>query len=251
MPHPGLASDGTPGRALTLLERDEPLTALAQALELARHGGRLVGLTGEAGIGKSSLLEVFARRERATEFLWGGCDALQTPSPLGPLIDIAGALGGETAERLRASAPRHEVFAAFVDDLARRTHPAVVIVEDVHWADEATLDFLRYAGRRIDRMRALLIVTWRDDEVDLDQAIHRVLGAWRLDAMLRIQLQPLSVDAVRQLAAGAADARALHAVTGGNPFFVTEVLGAGHASVPETVRDAVLARRAGLGADAR
>lgn len=238
--------------AAALLERDEPLAALSRALELASDHGRLVAVCGEAGIGKSSLLEEFARRERANaEFLWGGCDALKTPSPLGPLIDIAAALGGQTAEGLLKSMPRHALFAAFVDDLARRRRPTVVVFEDVHWADEATLDLLKYAGRRIDRTHALLVITWRDDEVDLDHPIQRIIGDWRPDSTLRLRLRPLSVDAVAQLAAGSRDALDLHAVTGGNPFFVTEVLGAGNESVPVTVRDAVLARRARLGADAR
>ena len=187
----------SPVRPVSLLERDEPLAALSRALELARSRGRLVALSGEAGIGKTSLLETFASLEEPrAEFFWGGCDALKTPTPLGPLVDIAADLGGETAERLGASASRHELFAAFVADLARRPRPAVAIFEDVHWADEATLDLLKYVGRRIDRTRALLVITWRDDEVDLDHAIHRVLGDWRHDTTLRIQLRPLSLDAV-------------------------------------------------------
>ena len=251
MPH----LDMTPGRSLarpvSLLERDEPLAALSRALELARRRGRLVAISGEAGIGKTSLLETFASREQpGTEFLWGGCDALKTPTPLGPLVDIAANLG-ETAERLGASVPRHELFAAVVGDLARRTRPAVVIVEDVHWADDATLDLLKYVGRRIDRTRALLVITWRDDEVDPYHAIHRLLGDWRRDTTLRLQLRPLSVDAVRQLAAGSRDPQALHTITGGNPFFVTELLDARDESLPVSVREAVMARRAGLDADAR
>jgi DNA-binding CsgD family transcriptional regulator/tetratricopeptide (TPR) repeat protein len=164
---------------------------------------------------------------------------------------MATALGGRTADGLRASVSRHELFAAFVDDLASRRRPAVVIFEDVHWADGATLDLLLYVGRRIARARALLIVTWRDDEVDLDHPMRRVLGEWPPDATIRLQLQPLSVAAVDQLAAGSRDAHDLHRLTGGNPFFVTEALKAGGESVPMTVRDAVLARRANLGEEAR
>jgi DNA-binding CsgD family transcriptional regulator/tetratricopeptide (TPR) repeat protein len=251
MSHPEITTCEFP-RSLTLLERDEPLAALKQALELTRHHGSLVAISGEAGIGKSSLLEAFARNEReCAEFLWGTCDALKTPSPLGPLMDIAAALGSNTAQHLRASVPRHELFATVVDDLARRTHPVVVIFEDVHWADEATLDLLQYVGRRIDRTAAVLVVTWRDDQVDLDHAIHRVLGSWRQDNTLRIQLEPFSIDAVRQLAGCSRDALALYNVTGGNPFFVTEALSARNETVPLTVREAMLARRAGLDADAR
>ena len=254
MPHSHITTEASPIRFPHLLERDEPLAALSHALELARERGRLVAISGEAGIGKSSLLEAFARRERANaDFLWGGCDALQTPPPLGPLVDMAAQLGGETARLLSSSVPRHDLFAAFVEDLARRTRPAVVIFEDVHWADEATLDLLKYVGRRIERTRALLVITWRDDEVDLDHAIHRMLGDWRHDTTLRLQLRSLSIDAVAQLAAGARDARALHVLTCGNPFFITEVLSAAadDDSVPITVRDAVLARRSSLGLDAR
>ena len=211
-----------------------------------------MAIRGEAGIGKSSLIEEFARRERSrADVFRGRCDALSTPSPLGPLIDIAADLAGQTAARLGDSSPRHTLFAAFVDDLARRERATIVVFEDVHWADEATLDLLKYLGRRTDRTRALIVVTWRDDEVDLDHPIHRVLGEWRLDTMLRIELQPLSLEAVTQLAAGSRDALTLHTVTGGNPFFVTEVLGAGNVSVPVTVREAVLARRASLDPEAR
>ena len=251
MSHPELTTCEFP-RSLVLLERDEPLAALKQALELTQHHGNLVAISGEAGIGKSSLLEAFARNEDGgAEFLWGRCDALKTPSPLGPLIDIAGSVGSNTTERLRASVPRHELFATVVDDLARRTHPIAVIFEDVHWADEATLDLLQYVGRRIDHTAAVMIITWRDDQVDLDHAIHRVLGSWRRDNTLHIQLQPLSIEAVRQLAGSSRDALALYNVTGGNPFFVTEALSATNEAVPLTVREAMLARRAGLDADAR
>src|SRR5262249_7516230 len=141
--------------ACTLLERDEALAALEQAFVEAGEQGRLVAVSGEAGIGKSALLEEFARRhQHNVDFLRGGCDALKTPSPLCPLFDMAAGLGQETTSYLRASVPRHELFATFLEDLAGRKRPVVVIFEDVHWADEATLDLLQYVGRRIDRTSA-------------------------------------------------------------------------------------------------
>lgn len=235
-----------------LLERDEPLRALAQALELASRRGRLVAISGEAGIGKSALLEEFARRHGSrADFIKGSCDALLTPSPLGPLADIAAEIGGETWACFRESRSRQQLFAAFVEDLSRRAGPTVVVVEDIHWADEATLDLLQYVGRRVDRTRALIAVTWRDDEVGLDHPIRRILGEWRHDATLRIELRPLSLAAVSELAGTSRDSRMLHALTGGNPFFVTEVLGTDEPPVPICVRDAVLARRASVPADAR
>ena len=238
---------------MTLLERDEPLSLLSRALDGAREGGRLVAICGEAGIGKSSLLQAFAERHQpAATFLWGGCEALGTPRPLGPLVDMAPQLGGASADLLARGAPRHEVFSAFVGDLA--DHPGVVsaIFEDVHWADEATLDLLKYVGRRIHRTRALLVVTWRDDEVSADHAIHRMLGEWPHRAVRRLHLRPLSVNAIRQLAGASRDADAVMAVTGGNPFFVTEVLGGEPGDhVPPSVQEAVLARRSGLDDEAK
>ena len=237
---------------MNLLEREEPLADLCRALQETRDRGRLIAVYGEAGIGKSSLLREFARRGAGVApFFWGRCDALKTPSPLGPLVDIATALRGVTARRLDAGAPRHELFAAIVDDLESNDRPPVIVIEDAHWADEATIDLLKYVGHRIDRTRALIIVTWRDDEVDLDHPIHRVLGDWRPETTLRIPLRPLSVEAVTTLVTGGRDATAVHAVTGGNPFFVTELLSARDTAVPITVRDAVLTRRAALSPDAR
>src|SRR3954470_4040439 len=145
MAPPDLMCGSSPARPMALLERDEPLATLARALTLSREHGKLAVISGEAGIGKSTLLEAFARSKAAdTEFFRGGCHALKTASPLGPLLDIAADLRGQTAQRLAEAAARHELFAAFVEDLTRRDCATVVIFEDVHWADEATLDLLTY-----------------------------------------------------------------------------------------------------------
>jgi hypothetical protein len=235
-----------------LLERDEPLAALARALAAARTIGQLVTVSGEAGIGKSSLLAAFAEREASNaRVFWGYCEALGTPRPLGPLLDIAAPLGGRTAAALVEGVPRHDVFAAFLADLARPATSIVAIFEDVHWADEATLDLLQYVGRRIGQTRAVVLVSYREDEVSADHPLHRVLGAWPHGAVHRIRLRPLSLAAVTQLTAGSRDARVVHDLTGGNPFFVTEVMNGAADAVPASVREAVLARRARLGAGAR
>jgi len=237
---------------MALVEREASLAVLERALGAARTIGQIVTVSGEAGIGKSSLLQTFAGRGAAgARVLWGYCEALGTPRPLGPLLDMAPALGGLTAEALAAGSPPHDVFAAFIGDLARRGPPIVAVFEDVHWADEATLDLLKYAGRRISQTRAVIVVSWRDDEVDADHSIHRVLGDWPHAAVHRIELQRLSIAAIEQLAAGTRDADAVHALTGGNPFFVTEVLSGAADTVPASVREAVLARRARLDAPAR
>ena len=239
-------------RPSTLLERDGALASLSDALAASRMQGQVAAVSGEAGVGKTSLLEALAAREgRSAPFLWGACEALATPRPLGPLLDMAADVGSEVEALLATGAPRHQVFAAFAASIARRTPPTVVVFEDVHWADEATLDLLRYLGRRIPRIRALIVVTWRDDEVGADHPLHRVLGELPAASTHRVRLEPLSLDAVTSMAGKRDDAGAVHALTNGNPFFVTEILRAGDCGVPASVRQAILARRIALPIEAR
>jgi DNA-binding CsgD family transcriptional regulator/tetratricopeptide (TPR) repeat protein len=229
---------------MELIERGAYLAALAEHLAAAAAGnGRLVLVGGEAGVGKTSLVRAFSEeRAGGARIVRGACDGLFTPQPLGPLYELADQLG------LTVDGPRHEVFAATLDAL--RPGPTVAILEDVHWADEATLDLLRFLGRRLDRTATLLIATYRDDELARHHPLRVVLGDVGGDR--RIALPPLSEDGVRTLAAGSdVDARELYRLTGGNPFFATEVLAAGSPGVPESVRDAVLARAARLGPEAR
>jgi DNA-binding CsgD family transcriptional regulator/tetratricopeptide (TPR) repeat protein len=129
----------------------------------------------------------------------------------------------------------------------------VVAVEDLHWADEATVDLLSFVGRRLGRMPALVLATYRDDEVGEDHPLRVMAGDLATQrATRRMRLPPLSAAAVRALAAPReVDAAELHRVTGGNPFYVTEMLAAGWPSVPPTVRDAVGARLARAAPGAR
>jgi len=228
-----------------LLERQAALDALASLREQAAAGpGRVALLGGEAGIGKTSLLREFAR-----DALWGACDPLFTPRPLGPLHDMAAGLGGAVSATLAREAGRVAIFNAVLDALGRDAH--CLVFEDVHWADEATLDLIAWLGRRIERTRTLLLASYRDDEIGASHPLRRVLGA--LPGAARLLLPRLSADAVRRLAgARAVEAPALHLVSGGNPFFVTELLAVDSTQgVPPTVRDAVLARIAPLPAAAR
>jgi DNA-binding CsgD family transcriptional regulator len=237
---------GEVGLAVDLLERASFLNALAEYAAEARNGdGRLVLVSGESGIGKTALLEAFQRRGKGTRWLWGACDGLLTPRPLGPLLDIGPQAGGELAELCRQEAPRDRLFAAFAAELSSPAF-AVAAIEDVHWADEATVDLLSFLGRRLGRMAALVLVTYRDDEVGEDHPLRVALGDLATQrATRRIRLPPLSAAAVRALAGQRdVDAAELHRVTGGNPFYVTEILAAGWPSVPATVRDAIGARLA-------
>ncbi|WP_067477572.1 ATP-binding protein [Actinomadura hibisca] len=211
--------------------------------------GRVVLVSGEAGIGKTALVRAFCEQDERRA-LWGACDALRTPRPLGPLHDIARAAGGDLAAAMAAENSRHELFTAFLDRLAR---PAIAVVEDAHWADEATLDLLVFAGRRMAGTSGLLVVTYRADEVGPGHPLLAVLGALATDrTVLRLALPPLSLEGVAALAgADGPAAERLHARTGGNPFFVTEALADPGRTVPGTVRDAVLARAAALDEEAR
>src|SRR6185436_10993350 len=178
--------------------------------------------------------------------LTGACEALFTPRPLGPLLDIAAEVGGELTEVTERGASAGEVLTALTHALHGTS---IVVLEDLHWADEATLDLVHLLGRRVAGMPALVIGTYRDDELERDHPLRLVLG--QLPAAHRITVAPLSRAAVDQLAAAqGVDGAALHARTGGNSFYVTEVL-AHHGATPGTVRDAVLARAARLELPAR
>ena len=243
-----------PGGSAGLLERSEQLKVLGETLaEVAGSSrGRVILVAGEAGIGKTALLRRFcAGVDGSARVLWGGCDPLFTPRPLGPVLDLAGVLGGELAARAANGARPWEVAAALLRGLA--AGPSVVVLEDVHWADEATLDVVRLAGRRVGDVPLLLVLSWRDDGLDRSHPLRIVLGDLPgSDRVTRLELAGLSPRAVAELAGPAGvDAGELHRWTAGNPFFVTEVLAAGTGLVPRSVRDAVLGRAARLGGAAR
>lgn len=237
-----------------LVERDAALHTLRTALHGAAHGsGRTALVAGEAGVGKTSLLRVLAKDHAVAggSVWWGGCDALETPHALGPLLDIA----REQRPRFAAAlgGPRPVLFDAVLEEL--RTAPHLMVVEDAHWADEATLDLLKFLGRRIARTPSLLVVSYRDDEVGATHPLRRVIGELPADALLRLPLARLSAAGVEALAARAGRsgpaAAGLHALTQGNPFFVAELLRSGSDAVPATVQDLVLARLARLPAPAQ
>ena len=229
-----------------LLERDELLAALASA---SAQGGRLVFVGGEAGVGKTTLVRAFGA-QAGLRVLRGSCENLATPTPLGPFADIAAQTDGVLADLLAAGADPRAVARALLGELAE---PAVVVIEDVHWADEATLDALRVLGRRIDESQGLVVATYRDDEIEGEHPLRTVLGELAsAPGVSRLTVPRLSLEAVRELAGpSGADGDAIHELTGGNAFYVTEILAVGSDSLPETVRDAVLARAASLGPAAR
>ncbi|HYH11915.1 MAG TPA: AAA family ATPase, partial [Thermomicrobiales bacterium] len=240
---------------MNLLERESHLQELRESLDRCVEGqGQLVFLGGEAGIGKTSVAEQFLTeaRTRARSVVIS-CDGLKMPGPFGAMYDIAEALGPDVEHLLATQAPRDQIFRGVLAALREASQPLVLVGEDAHWSDEATLELIRFLGRRIGTTRTLFIVIYRDDQLGPHHPLRRTLGDLvTAPAVRRIELPRLSREAVELLAEGTGiDPIELHRRTGGNPFYVTEIIGAGSIDVPPTVRDAVLARASNLSPEAR
>ena len=236
-----------PFMAMPLLERDAFLHTLHDLLhQVETEQGRVILVSGEAGIGKTSLVEAFLQRQSAVKrVLWGTCEALFTPRPLGPLYDIAYQTDSSPLRKLlQEETNRATLFAAVLDDLSQPdSQPTVVVIEDMHWADEATLDLIKFLSRRIHRTSVMLILTYRDDELPKEHPLRFVLGDLPASVVSRLRLPLLSEAAVMELAQQAGrSAGQLYAVTSGNPFFVVESLASDAPGVPGSVSDAVLAQ---------
>jgi DNA-binding CsgD family transcriptional regulator len=226
-----------------LLEREGELAALRSAGADAREGrGSIVLVSGEAGIGKSSLVQAWTADPGAdVRVLTGWCDDFLTNRALGPLHDVARSVGGPLA----AAVADGDVGAVLEAALAELSYPlgaTILLLEDMHWSDDATLDVVRYVGRRIEALPAVLALTYRSDDVGPGHPLTGVLGAFPAGAVRRVVPRQLSRSAVAELTIGSGlDPDDVVRITGGNPFFVTELAAAGTV-VPASVGDAVLAR---------
>jgi DNA-binding CsgD family transcriptional regulator len=245
-----------------LLERDTVLAELDRYQRAtARGDGRVVLLRGEAGVGKTTVIARFvARLDQGTHVLRGWCDPLTAPRPLGPLIDMLAETSNEQAAGLRAAVDAGDIEAIYARLVGMFGNEAawVCVIEDLHWADSATLDLLRFLSRRIDSLPLMLLVSYRDDEIGDQHPLAVLLGDLATSAAVtRVGLDPLSAAAVAELATGSGvNADALHRLTGGNPFYVTEVLAAGadlltREALPRSVSDAVRGRLARLSSAGR
>jgi DNA-binding CsgD family transcriptional regulator/tetratricopeptide (TPR) repeat protein len=235
-----------------LLERDGELGLLADLLAgVESSGGKVVLVRGEAGIGKSSLVREFVDRHGGEAHVYfGSCDDLLTPQPLGPFWDIARdepSLAGPLKE-----VDRPGVLRASLDLLSGSLRSNILVIEDTQWADEATLDAIKYVGRRIGRTNGLLLLTYRDGEVDYDHPLRGVIGDLSPDSVVRIQLGGLSSEAVASMVDDTdLDPEEVLAGTGGNPFLVTEMASADGEVVPSSVQDSVMARVGKLSSESR
>jgi DNA-binding CsgD family transcriptional regulator len=229
-----------------ILEREHELAELSAAALQAKDGdGSVTLIMGEAGIGKSSLVGgIRAVLPAEGRLLVGYCDDLATPRVLGPLRDLIGSVGARLTEALE-SGDRSRVIDALRAELDWPGRPTVLVVEDVHWADEATIDVLKVLVRRISALPVLLVLTYRDDELTRYHPLQQLFGLTSATPRSRrLRLGRLSAQAVRRLSADSGlDPDEVFALTSGNPFFVAEVLASGDlGSVPPTVAEAVRAR---------
>ena len=238
-----------------LPERSQALATLEAMQRDTARTGRIALLAGEAGIGKTALVQAFADRlGNRARVLVGLCDPLVTPRASGPLHDIARQSGGLLAERLAARSSQSELFVALVEELSgpRQRARRVVVIEDAQWADEATHDLIVFLGRRIERLAGMLIVTYRDDEIGPEHPLRATLAALPRQAVQVVPVTPLSRQCVAEQAARAGrEPGELYELTGGNPLLVTELLAADDRTVPATVKDLVLARLRRLSPAAR
>jgi DNA-binding CsgD family transcriptional regulator/energy-coupling factor transporter ATP-binding protein EcfA2 len=240
------------GGETRLLEREDALALLHRAHADAAAGeGRIVLVTGEPGIGKTTLVAAFvAGLDAETTVLVGTCDDLSIARPLAPFADLVGSVSGPLEAAILGGARPQELHPLLHAELDVRSRPRVLVLEDVHWADGATLDAITFLARRIAPLHALLVLTLRPGETPLEHPLHAVLGDIPSSSAVFVELAPLSAEAVADLA-GRDAAAAVFAATGGNPFLVTELLAAGGEPVPRSVAHAVLGRASRLDEDAR
>jgi DNA-binding CsgD family transcriptional regulator/tetratricopeptide (TPR) repeat protein len=239
---------------MELLERKDSLDQLSQLVtDVSTGEGRTVLLSGEAGIGKTSLIKYFTDNLNSdTEILWGGCDALFTPRPLGPLYDIAYQTKSNLITMLEKEGKRVSIFSSFLNYLVSTSHLKVIVIEDIHWADEATLDLVKFLSRRINRTKSILILSYRDEEIGQDHPLRSMLGDLPHSDITRIRLYPLSETAVDNLMKNAGiENDNLYERTGGNPFYVTEVLAYKINELPSSIKEAVIARTLELSDDTK
>lgn len=219
----------------------DALQSAFQQLEESGEGHCLF-LAGEAGIGKTALTKAFYNKiKKRCTFYQGTCDALFTPRPLAPLYDILLQLDSRPPENNNATVDSGSLFAQVFQLLKNQNEISFLVFEDIHWADEATLDFIRFLGRRINQLNCLFILTYRDNEIRLNHPLLQVMGQLNPDSFTRLQLQPLSKSAVEKMAEEKGyKGEDVYSISGGNPFYVNEILASYSTGVPDNIRDSIL-----------
>ena len=238
---------------MNLLEREKFLSELnGLFINVQTKNGFIVAISGEAGIGKTSLVEHFTNQfENQARVLWGTCDDLFTPRPLAPLYDITDQLDSRIVNQLDSGIPRPSIFLTLLKEI-QKNEPNIIVIEDAHWADEATLDFIKFFGRRINKCTSLLIITYRDDEIKSEHPLRLALSSLPSNYFKRIKLTPLSEDSVKALAKKyGKESGNLYSITNGNPLLVTEVLANDQTETTLTIQELMASRLNRLSSESR
>jgi ATP/maltotriose-dependent transcriptional regulator MalT len=229
---------------MELIERVPFLSLLEKKFEKISAGeGHCIFISGEAGIGKTSLVKTFCiEKNDNCNIYQGACDSLFTPRPLAPLYDIMWQVNNNLWSHRPANDDRTELFSAFFRELSNQKERSIIVFEDIHWADEATLDFIKFFARRITQLRCLFILTYRDDEIPANHRLRNLLGQLSPDSFTRMQLTPLSRQAVEKMS----DEKGyrgedVYSISAGNPFYVNEILASYNVGVPDNIKDSILA----------
>ncbi|MGZ4091100.1 MAG: AAA family ATPase, partial [Bacteroidia bacterium] len=228
---------------MELIERDGFLALLQTHFEnIGVDEGHCVFISGEAGIGKTSLVKVFCKEQKGSCNIYhGACDALFTPRPLAPLYDIMWQVNSDIWPNSHTIEERSELFAGFFRELNKQKEKSLIIFEDIHWADEATLDFIRFFARRIAQLRCMFILTYRDDEIHSQHPLRNVLGQLPVDSFTRLKLNPLSRQAVEKMGEERGyKGEDVYSISGGNPFYVNEILSSYSLGVPDNIKDSII-----------
>ncbi|MBJ2135180.1 AAA family ATPase [Paraglaciecola chathamensis] len=231
-----------------LVERESAIAQFSLCVDkLTNTSGHIALISGEAGIGKTTFLEQAKQLFGSyATFYWSGCDPLLTPRPFGPVHDIAAELSTPLLAMLEKGASTSSIYSAFYQALESSSEPNILIFEDVHWADHATLDLFKFLARRIAFVKCMLVISYRDDEVGETHPFRTVLDVLPSSHTSRISIAPLTVEGIAQLAQNSQhDSATLLKVTAGNPFYITELLAVNNTDInhiPASVKEAITFR---------
>ncbi len=228
---------------MELIERDHFLATLNNRFSQTAAGtGHCCFITGEAGIGKTSLVQAFLKGVKKDCLEYQGlCDSLFTPRPLAPLYDVALQMKDDWTEKIHSISSRSELFTNFLQALSLKNLPIVLVFEDIHWAGEATLDFIKFLSRRISHIPCLFILTYRDNDFDKMHPMANIIGDLVPGTFSLFMLTPLSKPAVQKMAEEKGfDGEDVFSLTGGIPFYVNEILADRSTRVPDNVRNLIL-----------